>query len=140
MTQATDTTQNQPEVLGDPSWTGRVTRYRSKTAYQRQEEQAVYIIQTAEGDYMTGQLGEEQDAPFDFAWTNLWMLTSQRYGTFIPPARKVMAGMLAEWLEEQGYEVTNTSKGAREDHDEYKTHVMKAQNYLHRAQPLIELG
>ena len=78
MTNATDTTQNQPEVLGDPSWTGRVTRYRSKAAYQRQEEQAVYIIQTGEGAYMTGQLGEEQDAPFDFAWTNLWMLTSQR--------------------------------------------------------------
>jgi len=140
MTNATDAAQEGPEELTDPMWTGKVTRYRSKAAYQRKEEQAVYIIQTVEGTYMTGQLGEEQDAPFDFAWTNLWMLTSQRYGTFIPPARKVMAAMLAEWLEEQGCEVTNTSKGAREDHYEYDTHVMKAQNYLYHGQALIELG
>jgi len=88
---------------------------------------------------MTGLLGEAQDAPFDFEWSNLWMLTSQQYGVFSPPARKVMAGILAEWLEEQACEVTNTSKTAREDYYEYQTHTMKTQIYLYRAQPLIEL-
>ena len=50
-----------------------------------------------------------------------------------------MAAMLTEWLEEQGCEVTNTSKGAREDHYDHDTHVMLAQIYLHRALPLIDL-